>query len=347
MIVLWRGTIWILGSLSVAVIARATFELTISPPVDQALALYSDAVRIALEPVRPAIAGLLPTVGRTLDTGVDLQAHWPHIFLLTLMHLAPRADASRAGADGVLWWLQAAGASVLAVVIAAMLAGAPLLGDNMQASVALAVLIACELLVNLFHDVEGTIAERVSEFETGDTNRQVTWRSILQYVLYPLAGLTVLLAAAIYYFVSQAGWAGVLMYWQLILGFYVAGAVLILSWAVVLQPREKPRTLRRSVFSAPITNLGRVGLGLALLCIAVALVPAGRSVRRGTRRVALLAMALAFPLAAVFILGRLGINSLLGREEMGPPAPSALGLFIVGGAVLLGGAAVFGFLVES
>lgn len=339
MLLLWRSLIWVAGSLSVAAIARTAIELPLLPLFATVLESYDRTLRLVLNPLTPVVSALLPAADDALGSGAALQPYWPHLLLVAGLHMAPQAGGDQCGARvRALWWAQILGAIGGAIGAAAVLGGAPLLSANIAPVFIMAVLIACELIVNVAGDLGSGLVDRVAEFETGDVKRPVTWRSILRYSAGSIVTLTVIMIVTLYFFVRSASWDMLCAYFWVPLLAYVGMVALVIVWALIRRPREEAPMLRRGFFEAPMTHIARAALAMALFGVTMLFSASGESPRRGTRRMMILVLALALPIASLFIVARLGVNWLLGRdvEDQPPPQPSTLGVFLIGGALVLG-----------
>ncbi|MBL8781711.1 MAG: hypothetical protein JNL06_12320 [Alphaproteobacteria bacterium] len=339
MVFIVRGLVWLTGSLSVAVLLRGALELPMTGEVAGVLAGCEQLVALLAPAAASLVEFVLPAVDEALGSGATLQPHAPLIFLIVLLHFLPRLDETyglEGVASGVLWCLQSAFAVAGAVLVTAALGAAPLFGENLTANFLLLVFLWTDLISNVWGDVGGAFAERVGELETGESQREVTWGSILRYAAQPVFFLTVLFAAMIYFYVRRLGEfrvdvvAGALL-------VYAVLAALILLFAVWRRPRVETPLLRRSIFAAPVTTVSRIALLGAALFVSGTLPVEGRSARRATRYVMGFATLAAMPLAAVVIGASFAIDWATGRawDQRPPPAPSALGLFILGGASLV------------
>jgi hypothetical protein len=334
-----RGLVWLTGSLSVAVLLQSVLRLEVTAEIAALLAGFEGLVAASAPIVMPAVDLVLLSVDDALGSGAALHPHWPLVFLVVLLHLLPRLDATYGvarAASGVLWCLQAAGAVLGAVVVAAVLGAAPLLGDNLTANFLFLVFIMSELISNAWGDFGGAFAERAGEIETGEKRGEVTWRSIFAYASNGLFFLSAIFAGAIYYYVRSRGGISVDAIVVAALSYGILAA-LILVWAILRRPRAYPSLLRRGIFEAPITNIARAALLGAALFVSGTLPVEGSSARRAVRYVMAFATLVALPIAALVIGASFAIDWATGRqwEERPAPEPSALGIFFLGGAALL------------
>jgi hypothetical protein len=332
MLALWRGLIWTLGSLSVAVLLREVFDVGLVQPLHQALAAYDAGVATALARVEPWLTPLLPLLDATVDGGTTLYPHWTHVFLVALLHMLPRIDANYGVggiAAGAVWCLQALAALALALVVAAYVGAAPFIAVASAEGLFIGVFIAsafCISAVANFRDSDEPEDVRAERDEAAqrwwDRSRVVQdfgIAFILAIVLVVMIGLT-------------TGWLDEASAEHMLIVFVLLWvATILVRWIYefLFSPRDEfDDFLATNSF---VMNIALLSMFVALMPLADLLTP-----RAGWRVVAYVALLAALPVAALFHAGRGAIGRLIGQgAKLEPPATPALGVFLAGGAAIL------------
>ena len=325
MTVVTRLMVWIIGSLSTAVLLRLALEPRLLPPPLQALEVYDGAVRAAFAWVEPLLTPHLPMLYRAIGAGTQLQPHWPHVFLIAALAMAPRAEREpglAAGASLTLRLFQAAGAAVLALAATTYVGTAPFLQANMTANFVVAVFIVSALMINLVDDAFDAIFE-VDESSDAPPQSGERRRWLAMFVL--AVGLTLVFIALI---------AGLLRLTDVatternVWGVFLLALALIWAfafWRNSSADDDEPM-LKRGFLAAPLTVTARLVLLFTVFPLSSALMHP-IVVARGV-----LFIALAF--LAAFFGSRKVLDMVLRRKGERLP-PSALGVFLLGGGGLL------------
>jgi hypothetical protein len=332
MIALWRGLVWTLGSLSVAVLLREAFDVGLVQPLHQALAAYDAGVAAAHAPVEPWLTPLLPLLSAAVDGGTTLYPHWTHVFLVALLHMLPRIDATYGAggiAAGAVWCLQAIAALALALVVAAEVGAAPFIAVASAEGLFIGVFVASALCISAvanFRDSEEPEDVRAAR----DEAVQRWWA---RYSVARAFGFAFILAIVLVVMVGlMTGWLDREGAERTLIVFVLLWFLTVLVrwiYAMLFAPRDEVDDFLAA--NGLAMNVALLSMFVALMPLADYLTP-----QAGVLAVVWVAFLAAMPVAALFHAGRGAIGRLIGQgAKLEPPATPALGIFLAGGAAIL------------
>lgn len=335
MIALWRGVVWVIGSLSVAVLLREAFQLRLVAPLQAALDGYDRVLAIALAGVEPGVAALLQPLHAAIGGGVRLYPHWSHVFLVAVLHMAPRVDARYGvggGVAGVLWCAHAIAALALSLVCAAYVGAAPFVAGASNEGFFVGVFVAAAFCISVIANNWQADDEAALARKEASDRRWSRWfaRNSIVFgflVAFSLAIIGLGMIGLIMGVVDQdeAGYVlvGLLLLW-------VALSFVRFIFYLLFVPPDETDDLVAG--NGMVTNVAIMAMFLVLLPLADQISP-----RAGIRAVALALFLAALPIAAIYYAGRNAIGRLIGRNDgyVGALGPPALGVFIAGGAAIL------------
>lgn len=151
-----RALVWIVGALSTAVLLRLALDASVRPPSMAALDAFDAAVRAAFGWAESSLSPHLPMLYRTIGAGTQLQAHWPHVFLVAFLSMAPRFERDTglsATASLILRLLQFAAAIAVAFLFALYVGTAPIVGANETANALVIAFLIGALVFNTIDDL--------------------------------------------------------------------------------------------------------------------------------------------------------------------------------------------------
>lgn len=334
MVAVWRGLVWIVGSVSVAVLLVRAFDTPLAPPLRPAADAYDAAIAQILSPLAPWLSALLGSVNGLAGSGALLHPHWTHIFVAASLHMAPRVDATfgvGGVAAGVLWCLQLTGAMVLAAILAVYVASVPAFAvPNSAAGFVVGVFLAAAAWISAlanWQDVEMPDDERAEKAEANA--RWWTLDSII-------SGYSVAFVLAM----ICAGMVALMMGWldaetaRMLLVLVVVLWVLVVAvrWLVMLsfEPDDPDDGFLRAGGLATT-------IAWSAIVVAAAILADTLSLRSGALPVGLALALAAVPIVGAYYLADVGISRLTGRspDAGGRAATPALGMFIIGGGAIL------------
>lgn len=313
MVAVVRAVSWIVGSLSVAVMFRQAFDVSLASAVRPVLGTYERTVQAAFAAVEPPInTFVLPHVAAFAGSGTTLLAHWPYVFLVALLHMWPRPGAS--GGMTALQWGQAIGATVLAFV-GALTVGSLTFFSGV-ASTVIALFAIGALAANWLPELPtkgGMVADDVDDVQPPyDVFAAVT----VLLIALGIGGVSVGLGRATVDEVWALWPLAVFLAWLAwFVGFVMAGV------------QALPRIGRR-FRDPPVTHVARLALfALAWLASLGVVGPSNSAFNTGG-----LLLFAGFTIAtAIVLIPRL----LRGDDEIQLPPPPALGVFLAGGAAIM------------
>ncbi|MBL9098890.1 MAG: hypothetical protein JNK07_18305 [Alphaproteobacteria bacterium] len=335
MVAIWRGFIWMIGSVSAAVLLQLAFDVRLAPFAQRILDEYDRGVAIAAGHVEPWVAAFLPVLHAAIGGGLQLQPHWTHVFLVVFLHLSPRGNATYGVGDlaaAVLKCLQAVGAILFATVAAAFVGAAPFVEPLSEEGFFVGVFIASALCISVASNF------RVSE-EPADQARyeasDAWWsRSRTRQMIVDGFAVAVVLA------IICLGMVGLMLGWLdvrsaefilLVVGLAIFVAVNVRGfYRFLFSPRDEADDFIAG--NSAMMNIALSSMVLVLLPLADHLSP--RQSIRGPMWMILLA---AVMVTAAHYFGRKALWTAVGRSDDASEAPSvpALGVFIAGGATIL------------
>jgi hypothetical protein len=335
MLPIWRGLVWTIGSLSVAVLLRDAFDAPVAPIVRSVLDAYAAALASATAPLEPLVTRLLSSLKEALGAGATLYSHWTHVFVIALLHMLPRADATFGTtglAAGALWTMQAFVALALALVCAAYVGGAPFVAEASEEGMFVALFIASAFLINAVAN-DGDDGE--AEEAPGERSEFVD-RWPLRYAFARAFTFAVILA------VICSALVGLMFGWLDQASAERMSVALILTAIALAFAFFLAQLIYRAVNAerddALFLNYG-VLPGTALLFMFLSLLPLSDQLSPGiaSSPIAYMAIVAAVPVASGWWFARQTIGRLIGRDDGKYDArgTAALGMFIAGGAAIV------------
>jgi len=333
MVAVWRGLVWIVGSLSLAVLLGQAFDTPLIAPLRPTFDAYDAALAQILAPLAPWLSDLLGAMSGLVGDGARLYPHWTHLFVAGALHMAPRLDATfgiGGAVGGALWCLQLAGALVFAAAMAAYAGSAPALAvPNSQAGFVVGVFLSTAAWISAianWQDVEIAEDERAEKLEAGRP-----WRLVDSTI--SASGVLVVLAMIC---IGMVGLMLGLMVAQTALALLVALVVLwvlavLLRWLAMwpFEPNDPDDGFLRG--GGIVTVVAWTAIATAVAALADAL-----SLESGASLIGLALVLAALPFVAVYYVADTAVGRLAGRSrEASRAATPALGVFVFGGGVVL------------
>lgn len=333
MVAVWRGLVWIVGSLSVAVLLGQAFDTPLMTPLRPAFDAYDAALARLLAPLAPWLSDLLGAMSGLVGSGAGLYPHWTHLFVAAALHMAPRLDATfgvGGAAGGVLWCLQLAGALVLAAVLAAYAGSAPSFAvPNSQIGFVVGVFLSTAAWISAianWQDVEIAEDERAEKLEAARR-----WRLIDSTI--SASGVLVVLAMICIGMVGlMLGLMAARTAQTLLIALVALWVIAVLIRWLALWPFEPNDPDDGFLPGGGIIAV----VAWTAIATAVAALADALSLRSGASLIGFALVLAAVPIVGAYYAADAAIGRLIGRSpEASRAATPALGVFIFGGGVVL------------